>query len=47
VRNLQGASRRVICDGVEQADGTIPLLDDRREHHAVVELGAGPRRDVT
>jgi hypothetical protein len=42
VRNAGGGKttvNRVTCDGVEQADKTIPLFDDRREHHAEVELG--------
>jgi cyclic beta-1,2-glucan synthetase len=37
-----GASRavsRVCCDGVEQADLTIPLVDDGRDHQVDVELG--------
>jgi cellobiose phosphorylase len=34
-----GSSVRVTCDGVEQADGRIPLVDDRRDHQAVVEIG--------
>jgi cellobiose phosphorylase len=36
---------RVICDGVEQADGRIPLVDDRREHTADVHL-APPAHDL-
>ena len=41
VRNLGGggAVTRVIVDGVEQPDKTIPLSDDRREHHAEVQVG--------
>jgi cellobiose phosphorylase len=42
VRNLGGGGRhvrRVVCDGVEQAAGTIPLHDDGVEHHAEVEVG--------
>jgi cellobiose phosphorylase len=31
---------RVIADGVEQPDKTIPLHDDRQEHRAEVEVGA-------
>ena len=30
---------RVVFDGVEQPEATIPLLDDGQEHHADVELG--------
>jgi cyclic beta-1,2-glucan synthetase len=30
------APRRVTVDGVEQADGTIPLLDDHRQHRIEV-----------
>ncbi len=37
VRNHRGASR-VVCDGVEQADGTIPLRDDRQDHQVDVDL---------
>jgi len=33
------AVTRVLFDGVEQTEKTIPLLDDRREHHAEVEVG--------
>jgi cyclic beta-1,2-glucan synthetase len=43
VRNLGGGGRdvrRVLCDGVEQAERTIPLRDDGVEHHAEVEIGA-------
>ncbi len=32
---------RVVCDGVEQADGTVPLRDDRKEHQVEIEVGAG------
>ena len=41
VRNLGGGPRvsRVVVDGVEQADATIPLRDDRRDHLAEVEVG--------
>jgi cellobiose phosphorylase len=42
VRNL-GPGRtvtRVLFDGVEQADRTIPLRDDRRDHQVEVEVGA-------
>src|SRR5262249_47895566 len=31
--------QRVIFDGVERTDGTIPLVDDRQDHHAEVDLG--------
>ena len=44
VRNLGGGGRhvrRVIADGVEQADRTIPLQSDGGEHHAEVEVGGG------
>jgi len=33
------AVRRVTCDGVEQADRTIPLRDDHAEYHVEIELG--------
>ena len=40
IRNNSGAAvRRVIFDGVERPDGTIPLIDDRQEHQAEVDLG--------
>jgi cyclic beta-1,2-glucan synthetase len=42
VKNLAGGPRhvtRVELDGVDQPDLTIPLLDDRHEHWAVVEVG--------
>ncbi|MBI4952336.1 MAG: cyclic beta 1-2 glucan synthetase [Myxococcales bacterium] len=42
VRNLGGGGRhvrRVTCDGVEQADQSIPLRDDGREHRVEVEVG--------
>jgi cyclic beta-1,2-glucan synthetase len=42
IRNLGGGSTvtRVLSDGVEQPDKKIPLVDDRREHRAEVDLGA-------
>jgi cellobiose phosphorylase len=41
VRNAGGgaAVTRVTCDGVVQSDCTIPLHDDRQEHHVEVEIG--------
>jgi cellobiose phosphorylase len=30
---------RVVVDGVERPDKRVPLSDDRREHHADVEIG--------
>ena len=33
------AVTRVVVDGVEQPDKRVPLSDDRREHHAEVEIG--------
>ena len=35
---------RVTVDGVEQPDLSVPLMDDRREHHIVVDLGTPPAR---
>jgi cellobiose phosphorylase len=35
------AVARVVVDGAEQLDKRVPLSDDRREHHADVEIG-GP-----
>ncbi len=40
IRNHGGGGvTRVILDGVEQPGGTLPLIDDRQEHHAEVHLG--------
>jgi cyclic beta-1,2-glucan synthetase len=41
VRNLGGGTRvtRVVFDGAEQPDNSIPLRDDRQDHHAEVEVG--------
>jgi cellobiose phosphorylase len=41
VKNLGGGHTvsRVLLDGVEQPDKTIPLRDDRRDHRAEVEVG--------
>jgi cyclic beta-1,2-glucan synthetase len=40
IRNNGGkVVTRVVLDGVEQPDRTIPLLDDRLEHRAEVDLG--------
>jgi cyclic beta-1,2-glucan synthetase len=41
VRNLGPGRKvtRVLFDGVEQPDKTIPLYDDRQDHHAEVEVG--------
>jgi len=33
---------RVVFDGIEQADHRVPLSDDRRDHHAEVEIGEKP-----
>jgi cellobiose phosphorylase len=41
-RNLGGGGRhvrRVVLDGVEQTDKSIPLRDDGSEHHAQVDVG--------
>jgi cellobiose phosphorylase len=45
VRNLGGGGRevrRVLFDGVEQPQRTIPLLADEAEHYAEVEIGGPP-----
>lgn len=34
-----GQASRVTVDGVDQPNARIPLIDDRREHHAEVTLG--------
>jgi cellobiose phosphorylase len=41
IRNLgrDATVTRVITDGVEQTDRKIPLVDDRREHTAEVDVG--------
>jgi cellobiose phosphorylase len=42
VVKFEGAGRivqRVLLDGVEQPDKSIPLVDDRRDHHAEVIIG--------
>jgi len=42
VKNLGGDGRTVrgvICDGVEQPAKTIPLRDDRQDHHVEIEVG--------
>lgn len=46
VRHLGGdtaAARvtRVVSDGVEQADASMPLHNDAREHHVLVDVGDG------
>ena len=35
------AVQRVVCDGAEQPDKTIPLRNDGQEHRAEVEVGGG------
>jgi cellobiose phosphorylase len=42
VRNLGGGGRkvrRVVCDGVPQPGGSIPLQDDHQEHRVEVDVG--------
>jgi cellobiose phosphorylase len=34
------AATRVMVDGVTQADSSAPLVDDRAEHHVLVEVRA-------
>ncbi|MCI0362799.1 MAG: hypothetical protein L0219_02890 [Phycisphaerales bacterium] len=34
-----GGGTRVVCDGIERPERTIPLSDDRREHHVEVDVG--------
>ena len=31
--------KRIAVDGAEQVDLSIPLVDDRQEHHVEVDLG--------
>jgi len=38
-RNGKGGTR-VIVDGVEQPENTIPLVDDRQEHSVEVRINA-------
>ncbi len=38
---FKGTTNRVVCDGVEQADGRIPLRDDRADHRVEIELRQG------
>jgi hypothetical protein len=33
-----GESTRVTLDGVAQRDSSVPLVDDRQEHHVTVEV---------
>ncbi len=33
------AANRVVCDGVEQSIGAIPLMNDHKEHQVQVEVG--------
>ena len=42
VQNVGGGSTtaRVVLDGIEQSDMTIPLSDDRRDHRAEIEVGS-------
>ena len=42
IRNLGGGRRvrRVVCDGDEQADSSVPLRNDGQEHRAEIEVGA-------
>ena len=51
VRNLGAATAgvvgrarvtRVVCDGVDRPEHSIPLHNDGVEHHAEIELGGGP-----
>ncbi len=40
IRNGGGAAlQRLVVDGVDQADFTIPLVDDHQDHHADVYVG--------
>jgi hypothetical protein len=31
--------KRILLDGNEQPDKWLPLIDDRNDHHAEVEIG--------
>jgi cellobiose phosphorylase len=44
IRKLGGGTKvsRLIFDGIELSDRTIPLSDDRREHRVEIELGEEP-----
>jgi cyclic beta-1,2-glucan synthetase len=40
IRNNGGNTvKRIVFDGLERADRTIPLLDDRQEHNVDVDIG--------
>jgi hypothetical protein len=41
IRNRGGGMviQRLLADNVEQPDFTIPLVDDRSDHHAEVDVG--------
>jgi cyclic beta-1,2-glucan synthetase len=45
-RKTGGAGARVTVDGVAQTDGTIPLVDDHREHAVEVTLLIAPDEAV-
>jgi len=36
-----GGAARVVVDGIEQADGAVPLVDDHEEHSVEVRVPAG------
>ncbi len=40
--NGSGPQAGVMVDGVWQADGAIPLVDDRRDHAVTVAVAASP-----
>ncbi|TVP94440.1 MAG: cyclic beta 1-2 glucan synthetase [Planctomycetaceae bacterium] len=39
--------KRVSVDGIEQADKTIPLIDDRQEHQVEIELAGEPNSTIS
>ncbi|MFA6133277.1 MAG: glucoamylase family protein [Phycisphaerae bacterium] len=49
VKMSEGATRvhRVVLDGVEQQDRSIHLVDDGKEHPALVEVGDSPAKTLT
>ena len=36
----ENGETRVTCDGAEQPDNTIPLVDDHQEHYVEVRIPA-------
>jgi hypothetical protein len=43
-RSDSDGHQTVTVDGVEQPDGVVSLVDDRREHNVVVSIGRSQER---